>query len=87
MNTEALGAPIAMDMKPVTSSQIQGIGYDEASQTMAITFIKNQKEYHYFSVPKTVFDGFFERPEVSVGKYFEANIRGKFEYKAINKPL
>jgi len=75
---------IIAEMKPVTSSQIDSIGYDETSKTLAIMFKSNKKVYHYYEVPKSVFDGFFARPEVLIGQYFAANVREKFKYKAIN---
>lgn len=36
-------------MTPVTSSQIKAIGYDAASQTLAVEF--NSGLYHYYGVP------------------------------------
>ena len=75
--------PTITNMKSVVSSQIDSIGYDEDTKTLAIMFKSNKKVYHYYDVPKHVFDGFFARPDVSIGSYFAANVREVFEYKAI----
>lgn len=72
---------IVFTMKPVNSSQIASIGYDAATKTLAILFNKNRKVYHYFDVPQDVYDGFFSRPDISIGQYFAANVREVFKYK------
>ena len=84
METTIKPEVIIAEMKAVTSSQIESIGYDNKTETLAILFKSNRKTYPYYGVPKSVFDGFFSRPEVSIGQYFAANVREKFEYKAIN---
>lgn len=68
-------------MKPVKSSQIEAVGYDAATRTLAIQF-KGGAVYHYDDVPKDIHDG-FEKAE-SVGKYFGEKIRrSHFKYRKI----
>ncbi len=62
-------------MQDVESSQIQSVGYDAASQTLAIRFntAKGFSEYHYANVPQEIYDGLM-RAE-SHGRYFGQNIK------------
>lgn len=71
-----------MNRTPVTtSSQIAGIGFD--SGTLEIEF-KPSKEgqqpsvYQYTNVPPETHQAMIEAE--SVGKFFYANIKGKFDY-------
>lgn len=64
----------------IRSSMIAQIGYDEASLTLVIKFT-NGDMYEYFNVPKETFDALANAD--SEGKYFIANIKGKFEYKKV----
>lgn len=43
-----------MIMKPVSSSHISAIGYDEATQVMKVEY--NQASYEYSDVPKNVYE-------------------------------
>lgn len=73
-------------MEPVTSSQIAEVGYDEGSQTLSVRF--KQKDgtpspnyYNYSGVdPETA--NAMETGE-SVGKFFYANVKGKFDFTKI----
>lgn len=47
-STEA--APQKIPMQRVESSQIDAIGYDPETKTLAVTF-SNMATYHYFDVP------------------------------------
>ena len=59
-------------MQPVTSSQIESVGYDEAAQKMAIRF-KGGAVYHYANVePKTFAD---LRDAKSIGSHFFKHIK------------
>lgn len=60
----------------VQSSNINSMGYDDASQTMAIQF-KGGKTYHYAGVPKEVFE--FVRDSESVGREFLISIRDCYD--------
>lgn len=64
--------PIAL--VPVTSNQVKAIGYDEASQTLAVTFTRGPGSiYHYGGISKETHDAFMQAE--SVGKYFGAHIK------------
>jgi hypothetical protein len=61
----------------VKSSNIDRIGYDEPSKTLAIEF-RTGALYHYYEVPKVVFEGL--RDAGSVGAYFAQNIKGSYAF-------
>jgi hypothetical protein len=64
--------------QPVNSSDIAGIGYDIASETLDIEF-KATGVYRYFSVPLTVAEEFQRSP--SPGKFFLQHIKGKYAWE------
>jgi hypothetical protein len=72
-------------MDSVESSQIAAIGYDEATQTLAIQFKGGTRAtYHYANVPSEEFAAF--RDAESVGSYFYRNIKpfpDKYPYTRI----
>lgn len=76
MNTQTATPVIAMD--EVESSQIHGLGYDAATQTLAIRF-KNRTTgaptslYHYANVPAEEFTAL--REAASIGSYFGKHIK------------
>lgn len=74
--------PPTITLIPCESSQIEGFGYDEASQTLAIRFLGKGvtpgSVYHYADVPLHVFTEM--QAAESKGKFFGANIRGRFVY-------
>lgn len=65
-----------MDMNPLQSSSLTAYGYDEETQTLAITFVSGQT-YNFRDVPKEKADGFAEAK--SAGSYFRHEIRGHYE--------
>lgn len=67
-------------MTPVSSSQIQSVGYDENLQDLYVEF-KKGTVYRYFDVPWAVFDRLSKAD--SVGSYFGKTIKGVYEYKRI----
>jgi hypothetical protein len=69
---------MSIAMNPVKSSQIAEIGFEPATKTLAIRFNNGRKLYHYHDVPQETFDAL--KASESVGKYFGANIRGKFKH-------
>jgi hypothetical protein len=64
--------------QPVNSSDIAGIGYDIASETLEIEF-KATGVYRYFSVPQTIAEEFQRSP--SPGKFFLQHIKGKYAWE------
>lgn len=71
---------IQIEKKPVTSSNIEAIGYDEETQTLRVWF-KNGGAYDYDKVPKEEFEAL--QNASSVGSYFASNIKGKYAYKKV----
>jgi len=61
-----------VEMIPVSSSNVQAIGYNEASQVLYVRFSSNTL-YSYQGVPIAEFYGLQNAP--SVGGYLNANIK------------
>ncbi len=66
-----------MERKPVDSSNISSIGYDENSNTLEIEF-RSGAIYQYFDVPLNVFEGL--RDAESKGQYFAQNVKGYYRF-------
>lgn len=69
-----------MDMIPVSSSNLSAVGYDAASRTLCIRFIKGGT-YAYYDVPESVFSGLMGAG--SKGSYHKAYIKNSFSYRRI----
>lgn len=69
-----------MDMKPVSSSNIQSIGYDESTETLRVQF-NNGSVYEYRNVPIIVYNDFMQAG--SLGAYLNRNIRNSYPYEKI----
>lgn len=69
-----------MEKIPVTSSNVESIGYDEDSSTLEIEF-KNGATYQYFDVPENVFAEL--RDADSVGGYLAARIKGTYRFSKV----
>ena len=65
-----------MDHKPVTSSNIESIGYHAPSRTLEVKF-KSGGHYSYADVPKDVYDALMTESD-GVGGRFHASVKGKF---------
>jgi len=70
-----------LELVSVESSQISAVGYSEEHKTLAVEFIRNNSLYYYSDVEKKVFEEMIEAE--SVGKFFAANVRDKYEYEKI----
>ena len=75
--------PQSIQMNDVESSNINAIGYDAATGTLAIRFWKGRGDprtigetYHYPAVPQDIYDALIDAD--SVGKYFHRHIRNDF---------
>lgn len=66
----------AIAMQPVMSSNLEAVGYDDATSTLAVQF-KNGSTYRYDAVPLDVFQQLLTAP--SVGAFYSSSIRGKYE--------
>lgn len=70
----------SIQIEPVESSMIRGIGYDPASRRLHVQFMKGAT-YEFMKVPQNVHDDL--RNAKSIGRYFHRNIREKFETKKL----
>jgi len=72
-----------MEKREVESSVIGAVGH---SRVLEIQF-ESGRVYQYYDVPKHIYAEMLSAP--SKGKYFNANIRGKFPYQEIElkKPM
>jgi hypothetical protein len=66
-----------LQRNPVTSSNVQSVGYDGATTVLEVEFA-NGSVYQYFDVPQVMYDGLLSAP--SVGSFLNANIKGHFRY-------
>lgn len=66
-----------MDRVPVTSSNINSVGYDPDEKTLAVEF-KDGTIYHYHDVEKDVHENLVSAR--SVGGFLHANIRGVYKH-------
>lgn len=64
-----------IEMKPVESSNIRSIGYDESKADLHVEF-KGSGIYIYHDVPKEVYDGFMAAE--SKGNFLAKNIKGVY---------
>jgi hypothetical protein len=64
-------------MVKVTSSNIEEIGYTPETKVLEVLF-KAGGTYKYYDVPQEVYDDFVKAE--SVGKYFQANVKGVYEF-------
>lgn len=69
-----------MIRKPVSSSNLKSVGYEEETQILEIEF-NNGGVYRYFEVPKTVY---FELMSASShGKYFNQYIKNCYHWSQV----
>jgi KTSC domain len=71
-----------MNMKPVESTTLVAIGYDEAREILQLEF-RSHAVYGYFGVPGSVYEELVAAP--SKGRYFNGAIRGHFPYSLISR--
>jgi hypothetical protein len=57
----------------VESNQVKAIGYDDATQTLAVTFNYGKAIYHYPNVSRETFEAF--KGSESIGKFFGEHIK------------
>lgn len=67
-------------LNPVVSSNVNSIGYDEASKTLSVLF-KNNTLYAYENVPHSVYLQLGAAP--SIGKFLNENIKPNYSYKKV----
>ena len=64
-----------MDMQPVSSSNLEAVGYDPATKELHVRF-KSGSTAQYFDVPEDVHQQLVSAP--SVGKHYHQHIKGRF---------
>lgn len=69
-----------MERVPVSSSNLNSVGYDSASQTLEIEF-NSGSIYQYFNVPSSIYQGLINAS--SHGQYFSQFIRNSYRYRQI----
>ena len=69
-----------MTRKPVSSSNLEDVGYDSATQTLEVGFM-NGRIYQYFDVPEDVRDGLMNAG--SPGGYLSREVKGKYRYARV----
>lgn len=67
-------------MQPVSSSNVQSIGYDENTQILYVRFL-NGTMYSYSNVPYVIYEQLLNAP--SVGSYMHRNIKDRYPYERI----
>jgi hypothetical protein len=66
-----------MERLPVTSTDINSVGYDVDSQVLEIEFHKGGM-YQYFEVPQEIYEELMGAD--SKGKYFNMNIKKAYSF-------
>ncbi len=66
-----------MDRQEVVSSVIEAIGH---ARVLEIEF-ENGRIYQYYNVPEDIYEEMLGSE--SKGKYFNANVRGKYPYREV----
>lgn len=70
-------------MAKLTSSHIADAEYDRAGRVLTIRFVKGGS-YEYQEVPEDVYESLLSAE--SAGKFFAANIKGKFKSRKLQEP-
>lgn len=66
------------DMQPVSSSNIEAVGYDAENETVYVQFL-NGSTYAYRGVPEHEFENLRTAP--SVGSYLNRNFKNVYPYE------
>lgn len=68
--------PPDIDLLPVTSSTVSGIGYHETDRVLAVRFHSSPEPYYYRDIPTGVWHWLQVAP--SKGKFLHVYVKGKF---------
>lgn len=71
-----------MKLEPVTSSQVEAIGYDPATQVMRVKFKNAGAEYDYAGVTPELHAATLKAE--SIGKFLGQHIKGKHAFKKVS---
>lgn len=69
-----------MTLKPVSSSNLEAVGYDSRSETLAVRF-KSGRTYQYFDVPENIHADLMDAE--SKGGYLNREIKGTYRYARV----
>ncbi|MBU1122455.1 MAG: KTSC domain-containing protein [Candidatus Omnitrophica bacterium] len=72
---------MSIEMIPVSSSNIQAIGYDEDNEIVHVQFLNNT-EYIYKGVPRPIFEGLINSP--SIGSFLHRNFKNVYPYERVS---
>jgi hypothetical protein len=67
------GPAPTITLDSVESNQVRQIGYDDATQTLAVTFNYGKAVYHYPNVTRETFEAF--KGAESIGRFFGEHIK------------
>ena len=70
----------SIERKPITSSDLASVGYDERARVLEIEF-HSGGIYRYLDVPKEIFDALLAAE--SKGRFFAARIRNQFRFQMV----
>ncbi|MEQ5326931.1 MULTISPECIES: KTSC domain-containing protein [Proteus] len=71
-----------MNRVPVSSSNLQSVGYDQATQTLEVAF-HSGSVYQYLNVPSKIHQGLMNAS--SKGQYLDVNIKkAGYKYRQIS---
>jgi hypothetical protein len=71
-----------MERKTVDSSMLSSIGYDSSTSTLEVEFKNNGIVWQYHDVPEDIYNDLMAAD--SAGKYFLANIKGKYSESKVD---
>ena len=63
----------SISLSPVESSQVQAVGYDPLTNTLAVKFKRGDAAYHYPGVTPEQHQAFLKAE--SIGRHFDQHIR------------
>ncbi|GAB11018.1 hypothetical protein GOARA_064_00200 [Gordonia araii NBRC 100433] len=66
-----------MKRRPVSSSSLASVGYDEPTSTLEIEFTSGSV-YQYFDVPAEVYSDLMSAS--CLGRFFSRRVRGRYRY-------
>lgn len=69
-----------INMVPVSSSNVESVGYDEENQILYVKFLSGSL-YSYKNVNKVEYEALLNAP--SVGSYLHRNIKNVYPYERI----
>lgn len=70
-----------MQRQPVSSSNLESVGYDAASRTLEVAFLSGDV-YQYFNVPESVYTGLMSAG--SKGSYLDTFVKkARYNYRQV----